>query len=375
MMNRNGDVDGGQLETTPMSPQRAEREREAASQLLATPLFGRNPEDPEPLAQTFYSNGVFFVRNTPISKDRDYPQKPNIEQNLELSEHQTTYRTLLHHRFLLLRSTLRCSPPASSIAALDDAHPISFPSQVRRARTEWRRLLLDVDPQMVQLACMDETSVFAVLALLGRSLGETVKNRDLAQIKRAGAWAWALLGRCREVGQLGSEEVSEIRDIGKRAAKILEKLRSVERNEMGPRARSFEDDANEGDGDRGAEDDDSDFKSLDEVKEVLEMVDEAAHTDENAATVGNPAHVEDIEALEAAKLRLQARLNDTDTDGDGQSPSLATTATDNGQETATVLDSIRSETHAMLDMILTIVGEFYGQRDLLASRDIWLAPD
>ena len=29
------------------------------------------------------------------------------------------------------------------------------------------------------------------------------------------------------------------------------------------------------------------------------------------------------------------------------------------------------QTRAMLDMIITIVGEYYGQRDLLTAREIW----
>jgi hypothetical protein len=225
--NQNGNADGEELATNGISPSRTAQERKIGPQLPITSTHEGIYVDSEATTQTFYSDGVFFTRDAQISEYRVSPHEiENRKQILELSEHQTIYRNLLHHRFLLLRSTLRCSPPASAISDLDDAHPISFPSQVRRARTEWRRLLLDVDPQMVQLACMDETSVLAVLALLGRSLGETVKYQNIAQIKRTGAWVWGLLARCREVGQLGSEEVSEIRDLGKRAAKILEKLRT-----------------------------------------------------------------------------------------------------------------------------------------------------
>lgn len=229
---------------------------------------------------------------------------------------------------------------------------------------------------MVQLASMDETSVLGLVELLGRSLGETVKNQDLSRIKRTGAWVWGLLGRCREVGQLGSEEVSEIRDLGKRAAKILEKSRSIENDELDLRDRLYGDVMGEANEEHEAEDDEYETTSAGDVHEKPETMDELANLEDNSTTVENSVQAADTETLEAAKLRLQQRLHDTDRDGYQHDPlRLTTAAPDGGQGTATGLDFIRSETHALLDMILTIVGEFYGQRDLLATRDIWVTDD
>ncbi|KAJ6141318.1 hypothetical protein N7470_010214 [Penicillium chermesinum] len=95
----------------------------------------------------FYDDEA-YIAPVDINRD-DAPTDPTYP------EAQISYYTLLHHRFILLRSTLKCSPPATTIANLDESHPISLPPRVGAARKEWRRLVMSVDPHMAQLACMD----------------------------------------------------------------------------------------------------------------------------------------------------------------------------------------------------------------------------
>jgi regulator of vacuolar morphogenesis len=64
-------------------------------------------------------------------------------------------------------------------------------------------------------------------------------------------------------------------------------------------------------------------------------------------------------ALEAAKLRLQARL---------QSESAPEVTGERSQ--VEIGDSVQ-QARVLLDMIITIVGEFFGQRDLLDAREVW----
>ncbi|KAJ5601389.1 hypothetical protein N7510_010923 [Penicillium lagena] len=247
---------------------------------------------------------------------------------------QAAYYNLLHHRFLLLRSTLRCSPPAETIAALDDTHPISLPRNVVPARKEWRRLLLTVDPQMVQLACMDLDSVLGVLGIMARLMSETVRGGSADRVRRIGAWAWGLLGKCREVGQLATEEVGAIRELGKRVVTILAKIREAE-----------------GAQDTG-EDEDVDMSDLE--------------TEEGGGGLEEGGEVQDITEevetaeLEAAKARLQAQL-------DGTLDSELSV----GDSGVTGVEDVAKQARIMLDMIITVVGEFFGQRDLLDSREVW----
>lgn len=253
---------------------------------------------------------------------------------------QASYYNLLHHRFLLLRSTLRCVPPPETIAALDDAHPISLPRHAVLARKEWRRLLLTMDPQMVQLACMDLDSVLGVLGIIARLMSETVRGGSAERVRRIGAWAWGLLGKCREVGQLATEEVGAIRELGKRVVTILAKIREAE-----------------GAQDPG-EDEDVDMSDLEtgEGGGGLEEGDEVQDT-----TTEEVETVEDgFAELEAAKARLQAQL-------DGNLDSELS-ALDSG---ATGVEDVAKQARIMLDMIITVVGEYFGQRDLLDSREVW----
>ncbi|KAJ5523140.1 hypothetical protein N7513_012684 [Penicillium frequentans] len=257
-------------------------------------------------------------------------------------EAQACYYNLLRHRFLLLRSTLKCSPPASVIAGLDDNHPITLPRGVEAARKEWRRLVMAVEPQMAQLACMDQTSVLGVLQVMARLISEILRGGDAEKIRRIGAWAWGLLGKCREIGELSTEEVGDIRDIGKRAAKILEKIREAEEN---PHM-------------EGEEMPDSD--SGEDIQPELVVPEEEPEEKTQPEPV-NDADADMSDAidseLEAAKARLQAKVQGSAED----EPAIA----DQG--------GVAKQTRALLDMIITVTGEFFGQRDLLDSREVWVS--
>ncbi|KAF7125195.1 hypothetical protein CNMCM5793_001304 [Aspergillus hiratsukae] len=113
-----------------------------------------------------------------------------------------------------------------------------------------------------------------------------------------GAWAWGLLGKCRDVGQLGTEEVGEIRDLGKRAAKILCKMKEEEFSKSQTATQ-----------DGGMSDDESDFGNG-----PTEGDDGAPGRDLDMPDAENDAAVGD--ELEQAKARLQAKLQG----GEDQAP-------------------------------------------------------
>lgn len=266
-------------------------------------------------------------------------------------EAQLTYYNLLHHRFLLLRSIVKCTPPPDAIAALDDSHPISLPRHSKNARKEWRRLLLAVDPQMVQLACMDMESVLGVLGIMARLMSENVKNGDVQRVRRIGAWAWGLLGKCREVGQMGTEEVGEVRDLGKRAVKILGKMRE---DEMSRAVAQTQEQTQTHDEEQESEDEDGDAYIPEDPTES---------EDQEMQDAGGEEDLPD--ELEAAKARLQARIQEQTDESNNASEQLAETESHDSP------DDLIMQTRAMLDMILTVVGEYYGQKDLLQARENW----
>lgn len=301
------------------------------------------PEDEEAATQkSRYVDGVFIAPPTTL------PDGDAGDEDEDEDSPQAIYYNLLKHRFLLLRSTLRCTPPAEAIASLDAAHPITLPWHIPRARKDWRRTLLSTDPLMVQLSCMDADSVMAATRLVGRVLAETVRSGDAVKVRRIGAWVWGLLGKCREVGQLSSEEVGDLRELGKRAIGILEKLN----RQSAPTPETI---GKQADSDGGAEGSSDGEETGDE--KARESAEGKPQSDSN---------------FEADKIQTQDHAREASGEERPREQSVT-----NGTKRETTMSQGEDKpdaaclSRAMLDMIITIVGEFYGQRDLLLSRDTW----
>lgn len=309
---------------------------------------------------------------------------------------QSSYHSTLRHRFVYLQRTLRCSPPAAAISNLDETHPITFPYHIKSARAQWRRVIFGSDPQMVQLACMDMESVLNALRLIGDIISECINGGDFTQIRRIGAWAWGLLGRCRDVGELSSEEVCELRYIGRQAVSALAKLNKLGSKGLGDESMDLE------------SEDHKPSHEADPPAEITETITLGNATDEIASTsiplsTTEPllpsGETETADDLEAAKLCLQSRLResldreDQELEADLANRRRRNTSSplgdDDDEEEVEVLQDDRTQdiasedppqntpqnrenqSRALLDMIITVVGEFYGQKDLLLQRDVW----
>ncbi|OJD25489.1 hypothetical protein ACJ73_03138 [Blastomyces percursus] len=355
----------------------------------------------------FYSDGVYIAYSSAPKH-----LQTSAASHTSSSDPQEIYYSLLHRRFLLLRSTLKCTPPASVIASLGPQRPITLPRSSKRARAEWEQIIQTMDPRMAQLACMDMESVLRLLAIVTRLLSKTVRGGESAQVKRLGAWAWGLLGRCRAVGEMGSEEVGDIRELGKRAVRILVKVREseavdVQGIEGGEGGEEDEEEAEETEGkqEEPAYGSRGNINENGDVDAGEKNVDELNITDDVASTSGNIAeHItahgeadEDIvprtrgvdvqDELEAAKARLQARLHqqqqgdtldprENEFEGEWTNDNDYDVEEEEEEEEGEVDDdyefiNVQQYTRAMLDMIISVIGEFYGQRDLLEFRDIW----
>lgn len=199
---------------------------------------------------------------------------------------------------------------------------------------------------MAQLACMDSDSVVGALGIVARELSDVVRGGNVESIRRMGAWVWGILGKCREVGELTTREVGVIRDLGKRAARICEKIQEANSQYY----------LNGTDSDIG--EDIQTRNTTPQGDSGQEMMQQAETADTGDSDM--PDATNESDDLEAAKARLQAQLRD---DVDTKS----TDDTSEGEKTY-----VAQQTNAMLDMILTVVGEFFGQRDLLEARQIWV---
>lgn len=134
-----------------------------------------------------------------------------------------------------------------------------------------------------------------------------------------------------------SEDIGILRDLGKRAVWVLRGLRA----------------------------------GLDQLDHGLGRTTDGEETEDDGpeetdATAAPEAHRNDrADILAAAKARMLSSLSaGFPNSGTGlENVKLQDEAADNREQTTRLL--------VTLDMIITIVGEFYGQRDLLGGRIVW----
>ena len=301
----------------------------------------------------FYSDGAYM--SAPITTSFS-----SSSEEIS-SDPQELYYASLSAQFNLLRTTLRCSPPISAMQVLDSSHPIYLSPDSDIARQQWRLHLQTTDPHMVQLACMDAESVLEVIKLMTTGMARIIQARVQERIKRLGAWAWAVLGRCKDMGELGSEEIADIRELGKRAVGILVGIRDKSGRAYGGER---EDDVETSYGEAlvrsGAGNAANDcIGSASSDSEVTPKTD--------VEVIREPT-AEISTSIEEAKARLQERLAETN-DADALGSEVEDESAEGCEEEFKV--DADKEVRIILDMIITVVGEYYGQRDLLEFRDIW----
>lgn len=312
---------------------------------------------------------------------------------------QEAYYASLCSRFAALSSTLRATPPivaAQAVSAAEQVH-----KSICSSPAKWRRHLLNTQPTMTLLSQLQHEDVVQGLRIL-----ETVLTRaNLERRESVGAWAWGLLARCREIGEMVSEEVGVLRDLGKKAIGVIRAPRDeVEEDDEDERLSNGDDKDGEDDYGAAVEDEGPALNTL-----------PADVEDEPPAPSGNSISFADNEAtdtiisaalpsdsttdpLAPARQRLLDLLEPAAPTPTSPNTTTATTATtaanpstppathqaaetpahhqsaqapgttdqdeDDGPET-----SLRA--NGTLDMIITVVGEFYGQKDLLNARLLW----
>lgn len=320
---------------------------------------------------------------------------------------QEAYYTSLLNQFHALSSALR---------SLGPIHPPSH-STVTTANIlssapakKWRTTLLYTQPTTSLLSKLSQESVIKGVAALEKFFDWKMLERG----KYVGAWAWGLLARCREVGMMGSEEVGVLRDLSKKSRGMIRELSAgigqgieEEENEEG----SEVEDEVEGDGD-----DDGQgcgvTAAVDSVGEggpvagygKTSRLGPEAH--EDGFTDGGKSTADGLPAFRAddmvtARQRLIATLQEGDS-SDTSVPSIGergavgklsssdpqpgqlesgpslfpeqSEQTDTQAHDGTATGEATPNTNrivATLDMIITIIGEEYGQKDLLDGRMVW----
>ena len=218
------------------------------------------------------------------------------------------YTEVLKRRFDTMRTRLRDESTAGVRATeTDSTKPVLRPNGGKKAYAECVSYVQKSSPTLSQLQALDQEDTLSMLELIHKSYFK--RGETLGQY--TSAWIWALLARLGDVGTMNNDEVFVLRDLGKRALVIQISFNNA---------------------------------AMAAQLEELSRAEAAADSSDEPITPGN----------EGSQTAATADADKADTAG---------------SSVTQMLDP--ESTLATLDMIVTIVGEFFGQRDLLDSRRSW----
>lgn len=334
--------------------------------------------------QGYYADGAYTATPLPSSTTQLTQRDGKQEEDEDTQE---AYYVSLCNRFAELTETLQ-SPAPSTAPNRTNVYNLDW-----RTRRVWRGKVLNTAPTMVILSQLSQESVVCGLGVLEAEL--TFRTLARGEGKKIGAWAWGLLGRCREVGQMGSEEVGVLRKLAKKAIWLLRRISAGEMFGGENDEPNMDDgegiaeDVNDEEGQGGredeaagasdAEDSIGDFTpNIDPVS--LAVLHHDGHTPSPPSTGNSEA------AIAEAKKRVLNSMGAIDQtqdefmgaelkNGAVLEPTTSiqpdrTTETGEREDPGDKVD-VKASIFATLDMLVTIIGEFYGQKDLLGGRILW----
>lgn len=320
---------------------------------------------------------------------------------------QLAYFDSILSRYETLRAQLQQTPPPEAVARLDKGRPTYLGKLNREVTRWWRWKMREVDPAPAQIASMDKGTVLKLLELL--TTGTLLRRGAEVQVG-VSRWAWGLLARLPERGELTSEEIGIVRELGKKAVLVGMGLKGEQEwgEGMDEVEAGFDDDNyeeglivindDEIDLDIGGgfedgelepaipENDIIDDKESNKRQKTGQIIGPQLPTDNIApGPVVNKRDEEEVpymsnsrnndeeegelsaEDLAAAKARMLAALNDSKLEEFLQDPEIL----EEENRLKLKKSAERWNTKATVDMIITVAGEIYGQRDLLEFRQSW----
>ncbi|OTA62734.1 hypothetical protein K449DRAFT_394787 [Hypoxylon sp. EC38] len=356
-------------------------------------------------------------------KDYEYESSSDSSEgrphNSNSDEIRDAYFTSLSNQYLALRQILQTEPPSHLLYSLPRSNPTEVGEFGPRSDTfsKWSGRLRGTDPLPAQVAAMHKDGVIRLLRII---LGGKFLRKNQQLRERTSRWIWALLARLPERGELDYQEIGYIRELGKRAVLMMVSLAEMEvlkeHYEVGDGSSPGSQGEAEVDVVEGVSEETSPEESYDSDYIDLDVKDANADADalskdegltgatfkknKPEGTTGEATGDSDVEMqidsdsedgevseepqqqtessadIEMAKTRLLQRLDNTTAEDAAEPPTTdlmdeAFAALDAEEEAKRKEELYRAKINerATLNMILTVAGEFYGQRDLLEFRD------
>lgn len=338
----------------------------------------------------YYADGAYISR--PEVDDYDYDVGEGSDDDDEASPEaiHNAYFTSLLSQYNRLRTILNTPPPQDAISrlppsTLTENHP-------RISVATWVRVLSSTDPHPLQLALMSKDTILRMLEIL---LGGKLLRMGHTLSERTSRWLWALLARLPERGELNHAEVGWVRDLGRRAVLLGRSLR-----EMALLREELEEGVLGGDASEdeiGSMEGDITPPHMNVPEGVVDMEEgemedgkvEKPTQEPNITTTTHPAQKETtIEEAEEGEIEggeiEEGEIEEGEVD-DSESVAMSLDSTTPSlsleEHKARLLSYIdqsseedareraRINMRATVNMVLTVAGEVYGQRDLLEFRE------
>ncbi|KAK4074513.1 uncharacterized protein Triagg1_5109 [Trichoderma aggressivum f. europaeum] len=360
-----------------------------------------------PKPKGFYEDGAYIGISEGWGVDSDQDDEPG-EENPEIIQKAVNeaYFSSILSQYYRTRDILHSELPDNAASRLSRSQATEATSFSPSTTKLWTRLLNTTEPHPIQVALMSKDTVLKILRVM---IGGKFLQSGHSIPQRTSHWLWALLARLPDVGELNHTEIGWIRDLGRRAVLLGRSLAEMAalRDEL----------AEDGFG----VNDNVDASSSDEevVAEAVEEGDEDFDVPQVDATANGPPDTEagildfppasiaipkdevktpaekDGEIIDDGEI---AKANDGSEDEDVAMDTGSDSSADEGEITEQADDeaaleeakqkllarlaeseherleeekrrNARMNMRATLTMILTVAGEFYGQRDLLEFRE------
>ena len=287
--------------------------------------------------------------------------------------------------FRSVRQSLHANPPTPLLPLA-----VSPSLPVRKQRSLWQQHIFNTHPTPKELWGIDQQTVLRLLKWLTQRMSEMAKHKNGRCWSQ---WLWGLLVRLDDC--LTADETSIVRELGKRCLIIRERMAiSLQGGRVSDDQREEEAECDEDEeGNEGVQELNTvqdggtvAVVATQQPEQILDSpiapkVEEIAKsevTPQHGVTLEsiplfqaeNPAETKEAGGLELAS-RLKATLQSIKTRKAQEGP-LQSGQEHQSKPNTPVLQTAdtlsQSDTFAVLDMIISLVGDFYGQKDLLSDR-------
>jgi hypothetical protein len=376
------------------------------------------------------SEQAFFHEGTWIALDEHHADSSSDrgEEEARVPDPQDRLYELLLKRYQNLRATLTTildggeevktqnSLALADLADLLESERNSLYKGKRKSQRVWPIVIDNEFPTLDFMQRLDDSDMYSALDSCTNKIGQTSSISP-----QLSCWMWTLLASVGDVGTLDNWKISRIRDLGQKAGLLGTRLRNgssqhrllsedvspqeikstlsgIESNTTGDMCESVvEKDAGDAQGYNSTHGNDDAAASELPVEPIdvssnmtcLQMTPPELVESKAEMSVfiekGQAQHGTDASEFEQARARLLAQLGDRLVQAQLPSPETspklevlhdgvdykvsAGTSSESRDDSAEL--EVDSNTRAAIDMVLTIVAECFGQKDLLEYRQRW----